>query len=603
MANRHDIAHRFANMDFGKNGSLKAGNVSCSTENYYSYSTIFGQWVDKEKKVCVVYQGSTSTSSSKHQLYKGLFPDDVHVFPYDDGGSSGWGWHSWHGCNLIGYGTFDWHSKRSLLDYWIDTLYEQFSRINGGKTKDLDKVNFKNWDFVEELCGLYKDVSISKWLKAKRIALNKESKKMWAAKRKMVRLLNNGERDVRTITDALFGEGTFQCYWDYCERYRKQTHKKAQMEWLCNRLHIRYPYGRDWSRERIGHGMSAAEIRKMTAKQRNEIHFAALAKIEENKHEEERKKKRDKNFRNAYKWIVGYEPIKKTWGGYEIDVNNCVNKNTGEVYVCGRNRTLFYCFDWAGTAVRFDYDDYRNSPNKEQWIADFYEKCNYAEMLQGAYDVFENINANYESARFCCRKFLDDDHLRENTSSEEYELCKWYITKQDEFFANEEAERRAEELRRKREEEEKERERAFKEAIKKQQIDECISQGAEGCRNLWRNHFMDINDAIDKFSEDSTNKDFYYGGNVLMRLSLNKEIVETSKRIRINIPTCKRMWKIVKIWHEDPSKFRSLEIKTLSGTYTIISYKDDILTAGCHKISYTEMERMYNEILSNEKTA
>ena len=114
---------------------------------------------------------------------------------------------------------------------------------------------------------------------------------------------------------------------------------------------------------------------------------------------------------------------------------------------------------------------------------------------------------------------------------------------------------------------------------------------------------MDINDAIDKFSEDSANKDFYYGGNVLMRLSLNKEIVETSMRIRINIPTCKRMWKLVKAWHEDPSKFRSLEIKTLSGTYTIVSYSNDILTAGCHKIAYAEMERMYNEILSNEKTA
>ncbi len=88
-----------------------------------------------------------------------------------------------------------------------------------------------------------------------------------------------------------------------------------------------------------------------------------------------------------------------------------------------------------------------------------------------------------------------------------------------------------------------------------------------------------------------------------MRFNLNKDVVETSMHIRINVPTCKRMWKLVKIWHEDPSKFRSLKIKTLSGTYTIISYKDDILTAGCHKISYTEMEYMYNEIISNEKTA
>ena len=601
MANRHDIAHRFCNKDWGKNGTLTAGNVSCGTRNYYSYSTVFGQWVDFEKNVCLIYQGSTSVSSSKHQLYKGLFPEDVHVFPYNDGGSSGW--NRWHGCNLISYGEFDWYARKTLLNYWIGEMYEQFLSIKVEKKKGLEAINYKWWSYVEELCSLYRDTSVSKWLRTKRIALKKSDKEMWAAKRKMVRLLSNGERDVRTITDALFGEGTFQCYWDYCERYRKQAKKKAQMEWLCNRLHIRYPYGRDWSRERIESGMIAMQIRSLTAKQRNEIHFAALAKIEENKHEEERKKKRDKNFRNADKWIVGYEPIKKTWGGYEIDVNNCVNKNTGRIYECRKHRSLFYCFDGARAVVRFAYDDYRHSDNKEQWIADFYEKCNYAEMLQKAYDVLENVNANYESARFCCRKFLDDDHLRENTSSEEYELCKWYIERQDQFYANEEAERRAEELRRKREEEERQREKAFKESIKKQQIEECISQGAEGCRNLWRNHFMDINDAIDKFSEDSANKDFYYGGNVLMRFSLNKEIVETSMRIRINIPTCKRMWKIVKIWHEDPSKFRSLEIKTLSGTYTIVSYSNDILTAGCHKISYTEMERMYNEIISNEKTA
>ena len=600
MANRYEITHRFANKDWGKNGTLTAGNVSCGTRNYYSYSTVFGQWVDFEKNVCLIYQGSTSVSSSKHQLYKGLFPEDVHVFPYDDGGSSGW--HRWHGCNLISYGEFDWHARKTLLNYWIGEMYEQFLSIKVEKKKGLEAINYKWWSYVEELCSLYRDTSVSKWLRAKRIVLSKDDKRFWAEKRKMVRLLANGERDVKTITDEMFGEGTFQRYWDYCAKYRKQAKKKAQMEWLCNRLHIRYPYGRDWSSERIGYGMTAMQIRSLTAKQRNEIHFAALAKIEENKNEVERKEKRKKNFRNAYKWIVGVEPMKKQFYGYDDCVDECINKDTGEVYEL-RRQTLFYCFDWSATIVRFDYNDYRKSDNKEQWIENFYKRCEYAERLQKACGIFESININYEDGKYGRKRFVDNNYLRENTSSEAYELCKWYIEKQDQLYANEEAERRAAELRRKREEEERERERAFKEAIKKQQIDECISQGAEGCRNLWRNHFMETYEAEHKFNEAATNENFYYGGNILMRLSLNKEIVETSMRIRINIPTCKRMWKLVKVWHEDPSKFRQLEIKTLSGTYTIISYKDDILTAGCHKIAYAEMEHVYNTIIENEKTA
>ena len=597
--NRHDIAHRFANMDFGKNGSLKAGNVSCSTKNYYSYSTIFGQWVDKDKKVCIVYQGDTSSSSRTHQLYKGMFPEDVHVFPYDDGGS----YFGWHGCNLVGYGTFDWHSKRSLLDYWIDTLYEQFSKINGGKTKGLDKVNFKYWDFVEELCGLYKDVSISKWLKAKRIALNKESKKMWAAKRKMVRLLSNGERDVRTITDALFGEGTFQCYWDYCERYRKQAHKKAQMEWLCNRLHIRYPYGRDWSSERIGHGMSVAEIRKMTAKERNEIHFAALAKIEENKHEEERKKKYSNGFRNAYKYIIGEEPvIESRWASKYDPARRVINRFTGEVYETPENFEMPSFMDWK---IEFNFDEYRNSLDKEDWIRQFYATAKKYSQRVLALNTLIRIEAHkHEKNRlYEPDRYINDDYLRENTTEEVYHLCVEYINAVEQYYAEEEARRRAAILRQEREREEREKERKLQESIRQEQIDQLISQGVEGCRNLWRSHFMDICKAEYKSVETAPTESFYDGGNVLLRFNLNKDTIETSKHIRINIPTCKKMWRIVKVWHEDPSKFRQLEIKTLSGTYTIISYENDILTAGCHKIAYAEMERMHNAIMENEKTA
>lgn len=85
---------------------------------------------------------------------------------------------------------------------------------------------------------------------------------------------------------------------------------------------------------------------------------------------------------------------------------------------------------------------------------------------------------------------------------------------------------------------------------------------------------------------------------------MNKDKVETSKGIRIPVDICKKMWKIVSKWHENPACFKPMQIDTKgSGKYTISSYEDDILTAGCHDIAYAEMERMYNEIIKLENEA
>jgi hypothetical protein len=123
---------------------------------------------------------------------------------------------------------------------------------------------------------------------------------------------------------------------------------------------------------------------------------------------------------------------------------------------------------------------------------------------------------------------------------------------------------------------------------------------------LWRKHLTSIGESKERYNEVAFNSDgdFFYHGNVLLRLNLNKDKVETSKGIRIPVDICKKMWKIVSKWHENPACFKPMEIDTKgSGKYTISSYEDDILTAGCHDIAYAEMERMYNEIVKLEKNA
>jgi len=588
--NYSDIQHRFANKQEGKNGRIAAGNVRYEGRNYYSYSTVFGQWVDISKNVVVIFDGSTSTSSSKHKLWKGVFPDDVHVFPLDFGSSSYYGWRN---CELVGYNSkdedFKEYHRMQMIDHYVGRIYNQLAAINGGKTKGLENVNFSAWGYIEELCSLYKDTSIAKYLKWTK---NKDYKKL-------VKMLKDGERNVQVLTDALFGEGTYKKYWDYCARYRKSADKRAKVDALCNRLGIRSPYEKWGGYNVLDHEMSADDIRKLTAKERVKLHFKALAHKEYKKHEDELKEKYNKNFRNAYKWIVGFEPKKKSWGGgYEKDVhNNCINKDNGVVYECGGK--CIYGFYWLNTSVSFDYDSFRKSEDKEQWIADFYKKCKEVADSRKAILTLKRIKAHTKEKEHSWDDdvYINDDYLRESTTEPEYIICSEFIRKQDKHFADEEAQRRAAEIERLRREEEERKEREYMEQVKQEQIDECLGRGVEGCRDLWRKHLQAIDTA--RLNAPDTDDAFFYHGNVLLRLNLNKDKVETSKNIRIPVDTCKKMWKIVSKWHENPSCFKEMQIDTKgSGKYTISSYQNDILTAGCHKIAYTEMERMYNEIVN-----
>lgn len=576
--NYRDIQHRFANKQAGKNGRISSGNVRYEGRNYYSYNTVFGQWADVEKNVCIVFEGSTSPSSSKHKLGKWCFPDDVHVFPYNDNRG---GWYSYDGCDLMGWEReFTFKHRCILIDYYVTNIYNSLAAIKDGKKKGLENVDFSAWGYIEELCSLYKDTSIAKYLKWTK---NKDYKKL-------VKLLKAGERNVEVLTDALFGESTYKTYWDYCARFRKAADRRAKVEVLCERLGIASPY-ESWSRGRMGTGLTADQIRKLSAKERVELHFKALAYKEHKEHEGERKKKYDKNFRNAYKWIVGFEP-KKGWSGYEKDVhNNCVNKDTGKVYECsGEYISGFY---WCDTRTSFDYDSFRKSEDKEQWIADFYAMCKEVQDNRRAITLLKEHGLLKEKAS----KYDDDiyiGYVAELLTEEEKTLCNEFIARQNKHYADKEARKRAQEIERIRREEEERKEREYMEQVKQEQIDECLSRGIEGKRDLWRKHLQGLYDIYDKDDEL-----FYMGGNVLLRMNLNKDTVETSKSIRIPVEVCKKMWKIVSKWHENPSCFKEMEIDTKgSGRYTISSYQNDILTAGCHKIAYTEMERMYNEIIN-----
>ena len=582
--NYSDIQHRFANKLEGKNGCIKAGNVRYEGRNYFSYSTVFGQWVDISNNVVVIFEGSTSNSSSKHKLGKWVFPDGVHVFPYNDNRGS---WCSYDGCDLMGWESkFTFLHRYILIDYYVTKIYNSLEAIKGGTKKGLENVDFTAWGYIEELCSLYKDTTINKYIKWTN---NNDYKKL-------VLMMKAGERNVEVLTDVLFGDGTFKKYWDYCERYRKADNKRAKIETLCKRLGIASPYESSYYGGRLDSGLTADQIRKLTAKERLDLHFASIMRDEQRKEESAVKEKYNKNMRNAYKWIVGYEPVKKNqWcSSYNESCTKVRNMYTGEVYEVPCDTTMPSFMGWR---IEFEYDKFRKSEDKEQWILNFYTKCRVYSMRKKAHDILKRIGCPTRAKvrSWDDNQYYDCEVLRQNTTAEEYSLCLAYIRVFDEHKNREDAEERARKIERLRREEEERKEKEYKEKVKQEQIQECIKRGVDGYRDLWRLHYMDVYGA----ESQSCSENFFYGGNVLLRLNLNKDRVETSKNIRIPVEVCKKMWKIVRKWHENPSCFKPMQIDTKgSGKYTISSYQNDVLTAGCHKIAYTEMERMYNEIIA-----
>ena len=581
MANKFDIMHRFANKQEGKNGTLTAGNVRYEGRSYYSYTTVFGQWLDYAKNVVVIFDGSTSKSSYKHMLHKGTFPDDVHVFPLDiEDHYSGW-----NGCNLVGrYASndedFTFGHRMQMINHYIGRIYEQLEAINGGTKKGLEHVSFKAWEYVEELCGLYKDTTIKKYIK-------------WLPRHKnyadLAVRLDNGERDVEALVDYLFGVGTYRTYIAKTERFRKADKKRAQMEALCKRLGIKSPYG-SWGRG-LSTGLTAKQIRNLTAKERLELHWKALANEEYWKNYDANKDKRIRSEINAYKWIVGYEPKKNSWGrGYEDNVRKCRNMFTCEEYKLTGG--FIHGFWWCKTSISLNVAEFRKAEDKKAWIENFYAEV--AEVRNNRFAI--SILRDLHHGTFEGDKLVGyyQTIYKAGLDEEELNVCMEFIRKCKAHYADEEAQARARRIEAERQAAEKAREEAYRKQVKQEQIDECLSRGIEGKRDLWRKHLKTIDEIYDK------NDEFFLGGNVLLRLNLNKDKVETSKGIRIPVDTCKKMWKIVETWHENPSCFKSIQIDTKgSGKYTISSYQNDILTAGCHKIAYCEMERVMNEINNN----
>lgn len=82
--------------------------------------------------------------------------------------------------------------------------------------------------------------------------------------------------------------------------------------------------------------------------------------------------------------------------------------------------------------------------------------------------------------------------------------------------------------------------------------------------------------------------------NVWMRIKGG--IIETSKEIKIGIEEARRMWQVVSLLHQG-GQFRHGLVEDVDGNrWRINRYENDILTAGCHRIAYSEMESIAKQL-------
>lgn len=129
-----------------------------------------------------------------------------------------------------------------------------------------------------------------------------------------------------------------------------------------------------------------------------------------------------------------------------------------------------------------------------------------------------------------------------------------------------------------------ERERIVLERLKKEE---------ESC-------YKDFNERVEMWKSDEI--DFLIAPNDIPNnepnawLRLKGKIIETSKRIKIRIDEARKMWRAVSAMHRG-AEFRHGLVEDVTGhKWSLNRYENDLLTAGCHRIAYNEMERIAKQL-------
>lgn len=82
--------------------------------------------------------------------------------------------------------------------------------------------------------------------------------------------------------------------------------------------------------------------------------------------------------------------------------------------------------------------------------------------------------------------------------------------------------------------------------------------------------------------------------NVWLRIKNGK--IETSKGIKITQTEAERLWRLIKIFHDGGQFKHDLVLDVTGQRWAFNCYENDMLTAGCHRIAYSEMEGVARQL-------
>lgn len=82
--------------------------------------------------------------------------------------------------------------------------------------------------------------------------------------------------------------------------------------------------------------------------------------------------------------------------------------------------------------------------------------------------------------------------------------------------------------------------------------------------------------------------------NVWLRIKNGK--IETSKGIKVELTKAERLWRLIKVFHNGGQFQHDLALDVTGYRWAFNRYENDMLTAGCHRIAYSEMESIAKQL-------
>lgn len=558
-----DVAHRWAN-GIGYN---EGSNMSADEISIYSYSTVIAQCLDRKKKLFVVIDETLSPTTSKHRHFvMRAIPDSATVF-YTHIKCHGNYDHvqflsHWKGKE------FDKGKRLEMITHFIERTFNEFKAVTTSVC--LNEYGISDYTFMkyaETLNSLYGDCSLKTWLRSSECSDRKI--------RKFVRLYLEGVSKPE-ILDALFGKNTWDNYLQRVAPILKAKAKREHLDRLRRHLGYRGIGGtHNWDIPECPY--SAKTLRSLTPRQVLDIRFSNIYKQEK----KQAFRMEAKRYNGDFGWNIPQSRTEinlskvRTFLNCKLqDHDRVVTDNHGnEIY---NNRKYngwqldykLYVNDasWDNTEVRVELESFMNAPDKHSFREHFWKMCELK---------MRRMRGNY---LYAVTNYYKTNHIPYELSDEDNHILNEFVRR---FNNRREMEIKQELVKARREAKDRQ------EALEK--IEVYKEQGLDGIRKLWRERLMDVPYDILYSSE------LCFGGNILLRFSKQEGFIETSKGIKVSFEDCHTYWRIINVWRE-----RGFSSGTTMAGYSVVSFENDILTAGCHKIALCEMQRMYEELCKRE---